>query len=399
MEGLQSLDDWDCRIEQRADSVEERVKEAVKAALGEQYSDCADQAVASITLQLKTMSALVTLFPIMTSSYHAESLMKKYSSSCLAAIQNASRSILQIDYCEGLSKIPEDVSVEATQSPLRTASPNLKIPQLRPKASPRRQLIPPKTRRSLQAARRKSCDSEAAKISFSASSISSPPGARHSPVRNLTLYPKANLSSSSQPRRPVVDVSRSVDFSSGKRTPGNMVLPRTSSRTSGSKKPALARPQRRSESGRRSTGATGRFINMSPSRISQEGTRFDDSASDVSRSVDWSNLSDRSTSSCGDLNPQGEPDTAEINSTFRSGAIKKPSSLRNLAVTRLSCSNVQPTCKPSLRGPLKSAKENEMRHSAFLQNVEELVAKASPYSEVFATRTKIGFTATDDEWH
>ncbi|SPQ96545.1 unnamed protein product (mitochondrion) [Plasmodiophora brassicae] len=357
--------------------IEQRIREAVRMALGEQQVECATQAIASISLQLRTMSALATLFPMMTSSQHVDALMKKYTSSCLQAIQNESRAILQVQYPEGgsLTCIPENKTLNEVASPIRSHSPDLKVPKLRAKSSPRRQLLQPKTRRSLQLARRKSCDLDSAKAL--ALSVSSIPGAVF-PEREPTLQTQSPPSLKKAPMQP----------------PSTMPPKSATSRL------------RFPTSGRRpATSSAGR----SPGRRSSDLGRFD-AEMDVSRSMDWNNLGDRLSNEEGSQKPtrikQRQVVTRQVSSATLTpkpfGTVKKPKSIRSLGSSPMPSSDVerqhQQPHRRSMEFRSRYPSTDDKRESVsatFIQNIEELVAKSSPYDEVFATRARIH---NDDDW-
>lgn len=319
--------------------IEQRIREAVRMALGEQQVECATQAIASISLQLRTMSALATLFPMMTSSQHVDALMKKYTSSCLQAIQNESRAILQVQYPEGgsLTCIPENKTLNEVASPIRSHSPDLKVPKLRAKSSPRRQLLQPKTRRSLQLARRKSCDLDSAKAL--ALSVSSIPGA---------VFPEREPTLQTQVRRPrSIDVSKSVDLSASDRegqSPPSLKKAPMQPPSTMPPKSATSRLRFPTSGRRPATSSAGR----SPGRRSSDLGRFD-AEMDVSRSMDWNNLGDRLSNEEGSQKPtrikQRQVVTRQVSSATLTpkpfGTVKKPKSIRSLGSSPMPSSDVE----------------------------------------------------------
>ncbi|KMS64680.1 hypothetical protein BVRB_017790, partial [Beta vulgaris subsp. vulgaris] len=258
------------------------------------------------------------LLPNLTSIRHSNELMKKYVSSCQAAIQAESLAILQSKYSTELSNIPEELSLSNQGSPIRSASPDLKIPQLRAKTAPRHSLLQP-TRRSLTMVRRKSVEPD---MSLSAScfrmnsSSSVDPGSN-----NIPLHPTRSNLSAQLRRSKTLDVSRSVDLSAAKRSSSSYSFAAASTpRTTNERSKRVASARRLTE---------GNITTRRNSDIQQ----LSDASIDVSRSVDWGSF----TSSTSSFNaPNDDPEIYD--QVQKQAKLKAPSKTRSL-LSRLSLSD------------------------------------------------------------
>lgn len=255
---------------------------------------------------LKTMTTLVQLLPNLTSVQHSNALMRKYVTSCQTSIQSKSLAILQSNYSTNLSDIPEEPTLkesfvpvkvstnsvstksvttltEAT-SPIRSVSPDLKLPQSRSKPTPRRSVVQPSTRRSIAYARRKSCDSDLPRMLYSTPNLRTSSSTRDHSV--APPHPRSTSSLAAQIRRiNALDVSKSVDITAERPKSRARSFTPTTIKVENEVGEDFFKPV--SSPRRSTTGSTRRRISdIDP---------FRSASVDVARSVDWGRLCNTSS--------------------------------------------------------------------------------------------------------